>query len=140
MNSEFSIAVHSLVFLNHKGCVMRSEEIAENVCTHPARVRKVLARLKRAGLVDSHEGQRQGGYRFACDPSQITLLEVLNALGERVVEPRWLSGDVEMDCLIASGISQVMARLFDEMDALCQARLSKITLWDIQRELLRRGD
>ena len=63
MTSEFGIAVHAMVFLHHKGDMVSSEVLAENICTNPARVRKVLAQLKRAGLVETHEGA-VGGYRF----------------------------------------------------------------------------
>ena len=48
MTSEFGIAVHAMVFLHHKGDMVSSEVLAENICTNPARVRKVMAQLKRA--------------------------------------------------------------------------------------------
>ena len=35
MTSEFAIAVHALMFLEHKGIVISSEELAKNVCTQP---------------------------------------------------------------------------------------------------------
>ena len=44
MTSEFTIAVHALVFLNHKGETLDSETLAENVCTNPVRIRKVMAK------------------------------------------------------------------------------------------------
>lgn len=48
MTGEFSIAVHALVFLNHhQGEILSSEALAENVCTNPARIRKVMAKLKK---------------------------------------------------------------------------------------------
>ena len=52
MTSEFGIAVHAMVFLHHKGDMVSSEVLAENICTNPARVRKVMAQLERAGLVE----------------------------------------------------------------------------------------
>ena len=45
MNSEFCIAVHGLVFLKLKKQCLSSEALAENICTNPARVRKVMAKL-----------------------------------------------------------------------------------------------
>ena len=61
MTSEFSIAAHALVYLYHKDTTLSSEQLAENICTNPARVRKVMAQLKRAGLVATKEGI-DGGY------------------------------------------------------------------------------
>lgn len=63
MTSEFGMAVHALTFLNHKGEIVSSEALAKNICTNPARVRKVMAKLKKAGLVDTKEGL-EGGYLF----------------------------------------------------------------------------
>ena len=51
MTSEFSVAVHALVFLNHKGTTYSSEGLAENICTNPARIRKVMAKLKKVTLL-----------------------------------------------------------------------------------------
>ena len=48
MTSEFSIAVHALVFLNHKGTVYSSEGLAENICTNAARIRKIMVKLKKS--------------------------------------------------------------------------------------------
>ena len=42
MNSEFIIAVHALVFLYHKQEVVASDVLAENVCTNPVCIRKVM--------------------------------------------------------------------------------------------------
>ena len=51
MNSDFIVAVHALVYLNHKADIVSSEALAKNICTNAARVRKVMAPLKRAGFV-----------------------------------------------------------------------------------------
>ena len=66
LNSDFCVAVHGLVYLKHKNDMVPSEELAKNICTNPARVRKVMARLKRAGLVQTKEG-KVGGYSSVPD-------------------------------------------------------------------------
>ena len=43
MNSDFCVAVHGMVYLYHKKCQLSSDELADNICTNPARVRKVMA-------------------------------------------------------------------------------------------------
>ena len=45
MSGIFTIAVHALVYLNHRQATLSSEELSENICTNPARVRKVMAML-----------------------------------------------------------------------------------------------
>ena len=63
MNSDFIVAVHALVYLNHKADIVSSEALAKNICTNAARVRKVMAPLKRAGFVTTREGNVQGTLR-----------------------------------------------------------------------------
>lgn len=52
--------------------MVSSEVLAENICTNPARVRKVMAKLKRAGLVTTREGL-DGGYLFNGPADKVTL-------------------------------------------------------------------
>ena len=40
--SEFLIAIHALVYLGHRNEPLTSEELAENICVNPVRVRTVL--------------------------------------------------------------------------------------------------
>ena len=72
MTSEFAIAVHALVYLNHKQETLASEELAKNVCTNPARIRKVMAKLKKKDLIATKEGQNGGVSHFhgggRCEP------------------------------------------------------------------------
>ena len=75
MTSDYCVAVHALVYLNHKAKVLSSEELAENICTNPARVRKVMAKLKKAGFVKTKEGS-EGGYLFDQDADQVTLDQI----------------------------------------------------------------
>ena len=131
MNSEFSVAVHSLVFLNHRGTTLSSEELAKNVCTNPARIRKIMAKLKKAELVATKEGI-DGGYHFIRDPSTVTLREVSEALEMRFVSATWQSGDTDMKCLIASGMAAIMDDIYGQLDQLCQVHLDGITIQMIE--------
>ena len=60
MNGLFCVAIHALIYLDKRGEQLSSEELAANICTNPARVRKVMAKLKKAGLVATRSG-RVGG-------------------------------------------------------------------------------
>ena len=131
MNGEFCVAAHALVYLHHKGVPLSSEALAENICTHPVRVRRVLSRLRAAGLVASKEGEG-GGYRFCGEAGAVTLLQVADALGIRCVELRWRSGSVDMECLVASGMGNLMEGLADDLDQRCRQRLAALTIADLE--------
>ena len=63
MNSEFTIAVHSLVLLAHLPDHMAtSEEIAANVSTHSARIRKVMGFLAKSRLCVNEGRHRRRFY------------------------------------------------------------------------------
>ena len=72
MNSEFIIALHALAYLRHRNTKVSSEELAKSICTNPARIRKVMAKLKKAGLLETREGN-SGGYELQGDASTIKL-------------------------------------------------------------------
>lgn len=134
MNSDFTVALHALVCLAHSGKVLSSEELAENICTNPARVRRVTAKLKKAGLVETKEGS-EGGCRFTGDPGQTDLARVATALEVKFVEVSWRSGSQDRECLICTGMAGVMDQLLDELDELCKRRLSQLTIADLDRRL-----
>lgn len=134
MTGEFAIAVHALVYLNHKAKTLSSEELAENICTHPVRVRKVMAKLKKARLIETKEGA-DGGYLFPGDPARVSLRTVSEAVGARFVSAVWRSGDADMECLVASGIADIMDNIYLKLDQLCKNRLEEMTIKDIDSQI-----
>ncbi len=134
MTAEFIVAVHSLVYLNHKGDFRSSEEIAQNVCTNPARVRKVMAKLKKGGLVETHGGF-VGGYRFAGEAKRLTLYEIFQAVGEQFIKTAWRSGSAEMECPISAGMGAIMDEVFGALELCCANELQKTTLSDIDQRI-----
>lgn len=134
MTGEFAAAVHALVYLNHKKTTLTSDELAENVCTNPARMRKIMARLKKAGLVTTKEGA-EGGYFFPHDAKKVNLKMISDAFDLTIVSSNWKSGDEEMECLVASGMATVMDGIYGQLDCLCKDRLEEITVHSIDRHI-----
>ncbi|HKM34197.1 MAG TPA: Rrf2 family transcriptional regulator [Lachnospiraceae bacterium] len=127
MTAELSLAIHGLVYLWKKDTVVTSSELAESICTNPARVRKVMAKLKHSGLVESTEG-KGSGYHTISDACNIRLCQVLSALGEDVISEGWKSAQLNSDCMISSGMTVVMDNLCVEMNLLCRDYLKDITI------------
>ena len=134
MTSDYCVAVHALVYLNHKARTLSSEELAENICTNPARVRKVMAKLKKAGFVKTKEGS-EGGYLFDQDADQVTLDQIAQALEIRFVDTAWKSGDTDMKCLVASGMAGLMDEIFDDLNEQCRKRLKEITIGTLDHRI-----
>jgi Rrf2 family protein len=135
MNSEFTIAVHSLVLLAyHPGKMASSDYIAENVSTHPARVRKVMGLLKKRGYVTSKEGVG-GGFILQADPDLLTLGEIYRLTSEGSLQPNWCSGDTNMPCVVASNIEEVMAKVFCDAELHLTLYFDQITISTVLMEL-----
>ena len=165
MSSNFCVAIHGLVYLYHSRSIVSSEELAKHICTNPARVRKVMLMLKKLGLVLTREG-KDGGYSCAAGAGEITLRHIAEATEMHFAEgfrmgkgcpgpeegaaaPDGMSvpdgmaapdgmAEIDMDCLNASGMTQVMQELYEEIDALCLERLERITVADLEKRLKNR--
>ena len=99
MKSDFIVAVHALVYLSHRGCLASSEELAENICTNPARVRKIMGKLKKMGIITTREGH-VGGYCPCEGLEKVTLYEIAQGMGTVFVDTKWRSGNEENNCFI----------------------------------------
>lgn len=129
MNSEFTIAVHSMVYLASRPDRMaNSEMIADNVCTHSARIRKVMGLLKRGGYVQTKEGIG-GGFQLVHSPEEVNLGELYRVVYLGKLKPGWSSGDPDRDCVVAANFTKVMDEIY--MDAE-QQLASYMTKWTIQ--------
>ncbi|SFF23137.1 Rrf2 family protein [Paenibacillus catalpae] len=135
MNSEFTIAVHSLVYLAYLPERMASSEmIADNVGTHSARVRKVMSGLRKSGFVDTREGAG-GGYRLTIDPNVVTLGDVYRVMAQGSFIPSWCSGDPGMDCVVGSNMNQVMFGIFCTAEKQLEGYFSGITISDVLKQI-----
>jgi Rrf2 family transcriptional regulator, repressor of oqxAB len=75
----FPVAVQALVVLAKTDEPCSSSAMAQDLKAHAVFLRRVLAQLVRANLIQAREG-RDGGYRLARSAEQITLAEVYQAV------------------------------------------------------------
>ncbi|RYX85251.1 Rrf2 family transcriptional regulator [bacterium] len=89
-------------------------------CNIPRKyLEQVLLDLKTAGLLESKKGQG-GGYRLARSPDQISVAQVLGAIGGELVPlPEWLE-DRSAHFSTESGLRDVVARARDTVQTLFQ--------------------
>lgn len=76
----FHVALRAMVLMAESELLLKSNYIAEILGEDSTYVRKILAKLARAGLVTSAAG-RYGGYSLEKHPRSITVKDVYNALG-----------------------------------------------------------
>ena len=139
MTAEFPLAVHALLYLCHTDKLTTSAELADNICTNPARVRKVMTALHRAQLVDSQRG-KGSGYHCKQGTCGMTLGSVLSALGEDAISMNWRSGDMDKKCLIATGMGQIMDDIYSQMNSRCADYLNEITIGELCKKIFENKD
>lgn len=77
--SAFGLAVHALAFLAITDTVCPSQQIAHIMSSGTSFMRRIMAPLVRANLVEAREG-RDGGYRLLKRADMITVGDVYRAL------------------------------------------------------------
>ena len=88
---------------------------------------KLLIELRRAGLVESIRGVN-GGYKLAKNPTQISLSDILIAVGESMVVGRSQNNRSTDDNLATDWVTQMLWRRLNEK---LQAALASISLADL---------
>ncbi|MEP3299972.1 MAG: Rrf2 family transcriptional regulator [Pseudoruegeria sp.] len=130
-NSRLSLALHTLGHMAGEPTRVRtSADIAEHAGTNPVVVRRVLGKLREAGLLTSEKGHA-GGWRLARTPDQITLADVYLALGENLVAT---GGDVELSaCSVEHVLQKKVASVLDDVERSLVAQLALTTIAEVQK-------
>ncbi len=135
MDGVFIIAVHALVYLGHVDNFVSSEQLAKNICTNPARIRKVMSQLRNKGFVKTKEG-KLGGYKINKDPRTITLKDIAVALNSSFAKPTWKNEEFNEKCLISTHMKDIMQNLGQKMDSLLYKFLEQISVKEIEEKIL----
>lgn len=110
MNSDFTLAIHSLTYLALQADRMStSDAISESAGVHPVRIRKVLSLLKKQGFITSKEGTG-GGFIFARDLSDINLWDIYKITSEGALQPKCTAANEK--CLIGANMKNVLFHIF----------------------------
>ena len=129
MDTKFSVAVHLLILISESPTPINSEQMAESVGTNASYIRKILALLKKAEIVDGHRGIR--GYSLIVAPEQLTLLQIYQAVTEEP-KPHFLDIHQNPDdrCIVGRHIKPVLTGMFEEIEEAFARELSRKTLAD----------
>ena len=137
LNTQFSIATHIMVSLGYaSGAEVNSALIAGSVNTSYSFVRRTLARLSKAGLVETATGKR-GACWLARPARDISLLEIYRA----VDAPKAFAihnYPVERRCTVSCNIKSALSRVLDETQKALEQRLSRISLAQVISDLHRK--
>ncbi|MDO5608009.1 MAG: Rrf2 family transcriptional regulator [Capnocytophaga sp.] len=132
-NTRFATAVHIMTVLASKADQwLSSDYIAGSIQINAAMVRKEIAVLLKAGLVESRKG-KEGGCRLAKNPEKIYLSEIFKAVNANAILGK-KNKKTNPKCPIGKQINQHLDDLFDEIDANVLEMLSSKSVADFLRK------
>jgi len=128
-NSRLAVAVHALAWLAcHGRAFSCSREIAASVATNPVVIRRLLAQLVRAGIVEASHGAK-GGFRLARPAGRISLHDVYAAVEEGGFFA--LRARVSDTCPVASRMNSILNGVFARVEARALPELKRTSLADV---------
>jgi len=129
-NSRLSLALHTLSHMaGSPDRVRTSSDIAEHAGTNPVVVRRVLGKLREAGLLVSEKGHA-GGWRLAHQPQDITLADVYLALDERMVATNE-SSDAPA-CSVERALHKRVSSVLEEIEENLVRRLGETSIAEVR--------
>ena len=128
-NSRFAVAVHALAMLAvHKDERQTSRYIASSVATNPVVIRRLLAQLARAGIVESSHGAK-GGFRLAKPAARVSLHDVYLAVEEGAF---FVQHEKRNDkCPLACRMQTILTGVFARVESKVLPELKRTSLADI---------
>ncbi|WP_170755322.1 RrF2 family transcriptional regulator [Ruegeria lacuscaerulensis] len=129
-NSRLSLALHTLSHMaGEPDRVRTSSDIADHAGTNPVVVRRVLGRLREAGLLTSEKGHA-GGWRLARKPQEISLADVYLALDERLVASDEISEAPA--CSVEHALQKRVSGVLEEIEQSLVQKLSETSISEVR--------
>ena len=132
---RFAVAVHILTLLSHATEPCTSAFIAGSVRSHPVVVRRVLGKLRGAGLVTGHAGPR-GGFRLARDPKRIRLSDVFAAVEDHAAPA---SHEPNPSCPVGRQVKGIVTEIGQRAERAFVASLAQQSIADVVKDVQRRA-
>ncbi len=124
-----SLAIHTMVLLaTHPDETFSIPEIAAILKASQAHLAKVAQRLAKAGLVSSTRG-RKGGFKLEGDASQVSLLEVYEAIEGPLVATQCLLSERVcrgQRCVFGDLLTEVNRQVRDYLANTCIGELTDV--------------
>ena len=131
ISSQFSVAVHILILIEYgKDRLCTSEFIASSVNTNPVVIRRIMGKLKKAGLIEIKSGT--GGAKLLKVPKEISLFDVYQA-GNVVTEGELFNihSKANGECPVGAKIQSVLEIFLNRAQEAMENVLKEVTLQDL---------
>lgn len=125
MDTKFSMTLHILVYINETSNVVTSELLAKSVGTNASHIRKILALLKEADIIESQQGKK--GIILKEKANELTLDKIYLAVYPEK-EILHIHDTANQECPVGANIKEVLSPIFEELERQLILNLKSLTL------------
>ncbi|MDY3042701.1 Rrf2 family transcriptional regulator [Streptococcus pluranimalium] len=138
MDTKFSVAIHILTMISESKETLSSQALATSVGTNASYIRKVIALLKNADLLMSHQGK--SGYALTKAPAEISLLDIYYATQEVTQVKRFqLHQHANLECPVGKHIEGAINPVFQKAESQLEKELASQSLANVITNLYRQA-
>ena len=135
VSTRFSDSIHILAFIEiYKGKIpLTSENIASSIKTSPVVVRRLMGKLRNAGLISTVHGSADP--KLLREPSDISMYDVFLATEE---DQHLFTIDKKTNpqCIVGGNIQQTLSEFYKRAETAAKAELARTTLSDVLDTIL----
>lgn len=127
---QLSNAIHILAYIEilKDSDALSSDAIARSVETNPTNVRKIMAQLKKANLIETQIGKAEP--KLMRKAEEITLLDIYRSIEGNT---RLIQVDTKTNpaCIVGANIQSVLTDVYDQLQIKVEEDMKQIRLSDI---------
>ncbi|MBC1629549.1 Rrf2 family transcriptional regulator [Listeria welshimeri] len=133
ISTRFSVAVHILTLIDmNKERSITSDTIAASVNTNPVVIRRIMSKLKKAGLIQSSPGI--SGTYLLKNATEITLYDIYQAV--EVTDNLFdIHKNPNPNCEVGANIQETLDTVFIHAQQKMEAELKRTTLSQITADI-----
>ena len=124
-NGQYTIAIHICIFMSyHREDLYSSTYLSESVHTNPVVIRRLVSKLREAGIVGSVAGS-VGGFYLTRPASKITLWEIYLAVNEKA---QFYQPKPNPTCVVSRNLSYLLSQPYADAELSMKKVLHKTTI------------
>jgi len=113
MDTKFSVALHILIYISETDKVVSSELLAKSVNTNSSHIRKIIALLKKGGLIESQQGKK--GIVLKIKANELSLDKIYFGVYPEK-ELLHVHNTANPDCPVGTTIKEALLPIFEESE------------------------
>jgi Rrf2 family protein len=134
LDSHFDTTLKIMINLAvKKNEEINSESLAKSLDTNPAFIRKIMAKLSRAGLIQTKRGQA-GGVSLIKNPKDISLRDIYLAASNRPDVSESVKKS-KSNCMVSCSAQAILLKLSSRLESAHLLILSRIKLSHLTKDI-----